>query len=247
MPVLRNLGVLRPLSVLCLVTNRFWKKLPVVTLNLRLYETQQEEKFKPISRYPIPYKKDLPFDIVELMEEIENKRGFLPNIFKMLSYRPLEFRAFFAYYNIIFNKETGQLSKADKELIIVVISLASRCPYSVVVHSAQYRVYSKNPVLADQVCVNWRKSDLPAREKAMLEFALAVSRADDITDDHFRKLEVHGFNREDAWDIATISAFYAMSNCLANFVSLVPNKEFYLMGRTSDVKDIKSDPAAPKV
>lgn len=98
-----------------------------------------------------------------------------------------------------------------------------------------------------QVCVNWRKSDLPAREKAMLEFALAISRADDITDDHFRKLEVHGFNREDAWDIATISAFYAMSNCLANFVSLVPNKEFYLMGRTSDVKDIKSDSAAPKV
>ncbi|XP_059869359.1 uncharacterized protein [Delphinus delphis] len=102
-------------------------------------------------------------------------------------------------------------------------------------------------VWIQQVCVNWRKSDLPAWEKAMLEFALAISRADDITDDHFKKLEVHGFNQEDAWDIAAISAFYAMSNCLAHFVSLVPNKEFYLMGRTNDVKDIRSEPAAPKV
>nr|XP_059869360.1 uncharacterized protein LOC132426587 isoform X2 [Delphinus delphis] len=102
-------------------------------------------------------------------------------------------------------------------------------------------------LLPGKVCVNWRKSDLPAWEKAMLEFALAISRADDITDDHFKKLEVHGFNQEDAWDIAAISAFYAMSNCLAHFVSLVPNKEFYLMGRTNDVKDIRSEPAAPKV
>ncbi|XP_053424455.1 uncharacterized protein LOC128569858 [Nycticebus coucang] len=246
MSVLRGLGVLRPLS-LHLVTNRFWKKLPMVTLNLRPYETQQEEKSKAISRYPIPYKKDLPFDIVELMEEIEKKTGFLPNVFKVLSYRPLEFRAFFAYYNAICNKETGQLSRADKELIIVVTSLADRCPYNVVVHSARYRVYSKDPVLSDQVCVNWRKSDLPAREKAMLEFALAVSRADDITDDHFKKLEVHGFNQEDAWDIATISAFYAMCNRLAQFVNLIPNKEFYMMGRTSDVKDVKSELTAPKI
>ena len=173
--------------------------------------------------------------------------GFLPNVFKVLSHRPLEFRAFFAYYNVICNKKTGQLSRADKELIILVTSLANRCSYSVVVHSARYRVFSKNPVLSDQVCINWRKSDLPAREKAMLEFALAISQADDITDDHFKKLEVRGFNQEDAWDIAAISAFYAMSNRLAHFVNLVPNKEFYLMGRTNDVKDIRSEPAAPEI
>ncbi|OWK01238.1 hypothetical protein Celaphus_00018446, partial [Cervus elaphus hippelaphus] len=118
-------------SPLRLVTNRFWKKLPLVTLNLRLYESQQqEEKCKPISRYPT---------------------GFLPNVFKVFSHRPLEFRAFFAYYNIICNKKTGQLSRADKELIILVTSLANRCSYSVVVHSAQYRVFSKNPVLSDQL------------------------------------------------------------------------------------------------
>ncbi|XP_047379949.1 uncharacterized protein LOC124964073 [Sciurus carolinensis] len=247
MSVLRQLGALRQPSFLHLVTSRLWNKLPVVTLNFRLFEAHQEEKSKPISRYPIPYKKDLPFDIVELMEEIEKKTGFLPNVFKVLSYRPLEFRAFFAYYNAIYNKATGQLSRADKELIIVVTSLVDRSLYHVVVHSAWYRVYSKNPVLSDQVCVNWRKSDLPAREKAMLEFALAVSRADDITDDHFKKLEVYGFSREDAWDIAAISSFYAMANRLAHFIKLIPNKEFYLMGRTSDVKDMESELAAPKV
>ena len=143
MSVLCRLGVVQPESLLHLVTNKFWKKLPLVTLNLRLYEfQQQEEKSKPISRYPIPYKKDLPFDILELMEEIEKKTGFLPNVFKVLSHRPLEFRAFFAYYNVICNKKTGQLSRADKELIILVTSLGNRCSYSVVVHSAWYRVFS---------------------------------------------------------------------------------------------------------
>ncbi|TKC41705.1 hypothetical protein EI555_005006, partial [Monodon monoceros] len=152
---------------------------------------------------------------------------FYQMYFKVLSHRPLEFRAFFADYNAICNKETGQLCQADKELIIVVTSLANRCSYSVVVHTAWYRVFSKKP--------------------AMLEFALAISRADDITDDHFKKFEVHGFNQEDAWDIAAISAFYAMSNRLAHFINLVPNKEFYLMGRSNDVKDIRSERAAPKV
>ncbi|XP_007945186.1 uncharacterized protein LOC103202164 [Orycteropus afer afer] len=227
-------------ALLRLVTSRFWKE-------LRLCEIHQEEASPSICRYPIPYKKDLPFDIVELMEEIEKKAGFLPNLFKVLSYRPLEFRAFFSYYNAICNKETGHLSRADKELIILVTSIANRCLYSVVVHSALYRVYSKNPVLSDQVCVDWRKSDLPARDKAMLEFALAVSQADDITDEHFKKLEGHGFDRDDAWDIAAIAAFYAMSNRLAHFVSLVPNKQFYLLGRSSHIPDSKSEPAAPRV
>ncbi|XP_057647172.1 uncharacterized protein LOC130888268 [Chionomys nivalis] len=217
-----------------------------MTLNSYPFKDEKEENSKPIGRYPIPYKKDLPFDIVELMEEMERKTGFLPNVFKVLSYRPLEFRAFFAYYNAIYNKETGRLSKADKELIIVVTSLGDKCLYSVVVHSAMYRVYSKNPGLSDQVCINWRKSDLPAREKAMIEFALAVSQADDITDDHFKKLEMHGFSREDAWDIATITAFYAMANRLVHFIDIIPNKGYYSLGRDKDAKQIENELTAPK-
>ncbi|XP_048192992.1 uncharacterized protein LOC125344496 isoform X1 [Perognathus longimembris pacificus] len=245
MSMLRLLGVLRQQTLLGLLRSRIGKKLPEMTLNVRLYWDQKEKRFQPIGRYPIPYKKDLPFDMVELMEEVEKTIGFLPNTFKVLSYRPVEFRAFFAYYNAIINKETGKLSRADKELIIVVTSLANNCLYSVIVHSAKHRVFSKDPELSDQVCVNWRKSNLPAREKAMLEFALAVSQGDDITDDHFTKLEVHGFNREDAWDIASISAFYAMVNRFVNFVNLIPNKEFYSMGRTSDSNDIMSDLTGP--
>ncbi|XP_036597432.1 uncharacterized protein LOC118834094 [Trichosurus vulpecula] len=197
-------------------------------------DTQPEEPAKPIGRYPIPYKKELPFDIVELMEEVEKKTGFLPNVFKALAHRPGEFRAFFAYYNAIINKETGHLSKADKELIIVATSVSNRCPYCVVAHSALHRIYSKNAILADQVIVNWRKAELSPRELAMLEFALAVSRADDITEDHFKKLELHGFDREDAWDIASISAFFCMSNRISHFIDLMPNKEFYSLGRKND-------------
>ncbi|XP_023353101.1 uncharacterized protein LOC100930244 [Sarcophilus harrisii] len=197
-------------------------------------ETPSEEATKAISRYPVPYKKDLPFDIVELMEEVEKKTGFLPNVFKVLAHRPGEFRAFFAYYNAIINKETGHLSKADKELIIVATSVSNRCPYCVIAHSALHRIYSKNAILADQVIVNWKKADLSPRELAMLEFALAVSRADDITEEHFKKLELQGFDREDAWDIASISAFFSMSNRIAHFIDLIPNKEFYSLGRTND-------------
>ncbi|XP_044516846.1 uncharacterized protein LOC123234900 [Gracilinanus agilis] len=197
-------------------------------------DAQPEELRKPIGRYPIPYKKELPFDIVELMEEIEKKTGFLPNIFKVLAHRPGEFRAFFAYYNAIINKETGHLSKADKELIIVATSVSNRCPYCVIAHSALHRIYSKNAVLADQVSINWKKAELSPRELAMLEFALAVSRADDITEEHFKKLELHGFDREDAWDIASISAFFCMSNRIAHFIDLMPNKEFYSLGRAND-------------
>ncbi|XP_043833551.1 uncharacterized protein LOC122735819 [Dromiciops gliroides] len=198
-----------------------------------LNDTQPEESKKPIGRYPVPYKKELPFDIVELMEEVEKKTGFLPNIFKVLAHRPGEFRAFFAYYNAIINKETGRLSKADKELIIVATSASNRCPYCVIAHSAVHRIYSKNDILADQVIVNWKKADLSPRELAMLEFALAVSRADDITEEHFKKLELQGFDREDAWDIASISAFFCMSNRIAHFIDLIPNKEFYSLGRTN--------------
>uniref|UniRef100_A0A8B9YW55 Carboxymuconolactone decarboxylase-like domain-containing protein n=1 Tax=Buteo japonicus TaxID=224669 RepID=A0A8B9YW55_9AVES len=126
----------------------------------------------------------------------------------------------------------GRLSKADKELIIVATSAVNRCPYCVVAHGALHRIYSKQPALADQVIVNWKLADLSDRDLAMLEFALAVCRADNITEEHFQKLERHGFDREDAWDIGMISAFFAMSNRIAHYINLRPNKEFYTMGRT---------------
>ncbi|XP_065517834.1 uncharacterized protein LOC136004848 [Lathamus discolor] len=195
------------------------------------YGTKEENTARSVGRYPVPNKKDMPYDIVELMEEVERKIGFLPNVFKAMSHRPAEFRAFFAYYNTIMNKDTGRLSKADKELIIVATSVVNRCPYCVIAHGALHRIYSKQPTLADQVTVNWQLADLSDRDLAMLEFALAVCRADNITEEHFQKLERHGFDREDAWDIGMISAFFAMSNRIAHYIDLHPNKEFYTMGR----------------
>uniref|UniRef100_A0A8B9G938 Carboxymuconolactone decarboxylase-like domain-containing protein n=1 Tax=Amazona collaria TaxID=241587 RepID=A0A8B9G938_9PSIT len=195
------------------------------------YNTKEEDTARSVGRYPVPNKKDMPYDIMELMEEIERKTGFLPNVFKAMSHRPAEFRAFFAYYNTIMNKDTGRLSKADKELIIVATSVVNRCPYCVIAHGALHRLYSKQPTLADQVTVNWQLADLSDRDLAMLEFALAVCRADTITEEHFQKLERHGFDREDAWDIGMISAFFAMSNRIAHYIDLRPNKEFYTMGR----------------
>ncbi|KAG9347194.1 hypothetical protein JZ751_006121 [Albula glossodonta] len=190
-----------------------------------------------ISRYPIPYKKDLPYDIVELMVEVETKGGFLPNVFKVLSHRPSEFRAFFAYYNALMNKETGALTKADRELIVVATSIHNHCLYCVVSHSALHRIYSKNPTLADQVTVNYESAQLNPRERAMLDFALAICRSDTITDAHFQELEAHGFDREDAWDIAAIASFFAMSNRLAHLTDMRPNTEFYSMGRVPREKD----------
>ncbi|XP_015200804.2 uncharacterized protein [Lepisosteus oculatus] len=192
---------------------------------------------KSIGRYPIPYKKDLPYDIVELMEEVETKSGFLPNVFKVLSHRPAEFRAFFAYYNALMNKETGHLTKEDRELIVVATSINNRCLYCVISHSALHRIYSKNPTLADQVIVNYEMAELQARERVMLDFALAVSRCDNITEEHFQNLEDHGFDREDAWDIAAIAAFFSMSNRIAHFTDMHPNYEFYSMGRMPREKD----------
>lgn len=199
-----------------------------------------------ISRYPVPYKKDLPYDIVELMDEVESKGGFLPNVFKVLSHRPAEFRAFFAYYNELMNKETGRLTKADREMIVVATSSHNKCLYCVVSHSALHRIYSKKPTLSDQVTVNYENAELSPRERAMLDFAMAVCRSDTITEQHFQSLEEVGFDREDAWDIAAIAAFFAMSNRLAHLTDMRPNVEFYNMGRvprdkSKDVGQVKKE------
>lgn len=201
---------------------------PAGSAGLRRFSSEPPEK---ISRFPVPYRKDLPFDIVELMEEVESKGGFLPNVFKVLSHRPAEFRAFFAYYNELMNKETGNLTKADRELIVVATSIHNKCLYCVVSHGALHRIYSKNPTLSDQVVINYESAELGARERAMLDFAMAVCRSDTITEQHFRPLEEAGFDREDAWDIAAIAAFFAMSNRLAHLTDMRPNQEFYNMGR----------------
>ncbi|XP_034454145.1 uncharacterized protein si:ch211-175m2.5 [Hippoglossus hippoglossus] len=184
-----------------------------------------------ISRYPVPNKKDLPYDIVELMEEVESKGGFLPNVFKVLSHRPAEFRAFFAYYNELMNNETGSLTKADRELIVVTTSIHNKCLYCVVSHSALHRIFSKKPTLSDQVITNYENAELEPRERAMVDFAMAVCRSDTITEQHFQSLEEVGFDREDVWDIAAIAAFFAMSNRLAHLTDMRPNPEFYNMGR----------------
>ncbi|XP_043112399.1 uncharacterized protein si:ch211-175m2.5 [Puntigrus tetrazona] len=184
-----------------------------------------------ISRYPVPNRKNLPFDIVELMEEVEQKGGFLPNVFKALAHRPAEFRAFFSYYNALMNKESGGLTKADRELIVVATSAHNHCLYCVVSHSALHRIYSKKPMLADQVAVNYRVAELSGREKAMLDFALTVCRSETVTEEHLGTLEAHGFDREDIWDIAAIAAFFALSNRMAHLTDMRPNTEFYNMGR----------------
>ncbi|KAM6980835.1 uncharacterized protein FYW47_000601 [Aplochiton taeniatus] len=211
-----------------------WRKKPALTgavlpITRRLFSSDGPPE--KISRYPVPKIKDLPYDIVELMEEVESKGGFLPNVFKVLAHRPAEFRAFFAYYNELMNKETGRLTKADRELIVVATSMYNHCLYCVVSHSALHRIYSKKPSLADQVIVNYENADLSPRERAMLDFALAVCRSHTINDRHFLSLEEVGLDREDAWDIGAIAAFFAMSNRLAHLTDMRPNTEFYNLGR----------------
>ncbi|XP_066506088.1 uncharacterized protein si:ch211-175m2.5 [Hoplias malabaricus] len=214
-----------------------------IPYSLRLYSSTEEEERKDdrISRYPVPHKKSLPYDIVELMEEVEAKGGFLPNVFKVLAYRPEEFRAFFSYYNALMNKETGGLSKADRELIVVATSAHNHCLYCVVSHSALHRIYSKKPTLADQVTVNYQVADLSERERVMLDFVLCVCRSETVTDKHLSALEAVGFDREDIWDIASIAAFFAMSNRLAHLTDMRPNTEFYNMGRVPRDKRTKPE------
>lgn len=185
----------------------------------------------PISRYPVPELKDLPDDIRERMLQVQDKAGFIPNVFLALAHRPDEFRAFVAYHDALLLRESG-LSKGEKEMIIVATSAVNRCLYCVVAHGAILRVYEKNPLIADQVATNHRKADITPRQKAMLDFALKVClKADEIGDPDFDLLKSHGFSEEDIWDIGAITALFGLSNRMANLATMRPNDEFYLMGR----------------
>ncbi len=190
----------------------------------------------PISRYPVPALENLPEDIRTKIVAVQEKAGFVPNVFLTLAHRPDEFRAFFAYHDALLLRESG-LSKADKEMIIVTTSGANRCLYCVVAHGAILRIYEKNPLIADQVAVNHRKADLTPRRRAMLDFAMKVCNAShEIGEADFASLREHGFSDEDAWDIAGITAFFGLSNRMANAISMRPNDEFYLMGRVPKSK-----------
>jgi len=185
-----------------------------------------------ISRYPVPRLEALPDDIRERILAVQEKAGFVPNVFVALAHRPAEWRAFFAYHDALMDKESGSLTKADREMIVTVTSAQNHCLYCIVAHGALVRVYSKNPLLADQIAANHRKADLPMRQKAMLDFAVKVSNASDRVDDaDYATLHAHGFDDEDIWDIAAISAFFGLSNRIANVTGMRPNDEFYLLGR----------------
>ena len=185
----------------------------------------------PISRFPVPELKDIPEDIRARILAVQEKSGFVPNVFLALAHRPDEFRAFFAYHDALMEKEGG-LTKAEREMIVVATSNANQCQYCVVAHGAILRIRAKNPLVADQVAVNYRKADITPKQKAMLDFAMKVClRSGEINDDDFETLRGHGFTDEDIWDIGAISAFFGLSNRMANMTNMRPNDEFYLLGR----------------
>jgi uncharacterized peroxidase-related enzyme len=191
----------------------------------------------PISRYPVPTLEHLPEDIRARILEVQAKAGFVPNVFLALAHRPAEWRAFVAYHDALMLKEGGHLSKGDREMIVVATSAANECLYCVVAHGAILRVYEKKPLVADQVAINWRKADITPRQRAMLAFALKVCQhSHEVNEADFAALREHGFDDEDAWDIAAITAFFGMSNRLANATGMKPNDEFYLMGRVPRAK-----------
>ena len=185
----------------------------------------------PVSRFPVPDLKDLQAEVRARILAVQEKSGFVPNVFLALAHRPAEFRAFFDYHDALMEKEGG-LSKAEREMIVVATSGANRCQYCVVAHGAILRIRARNPLIADQVAVNYRKADLTPRERAMLDFAMQVALdSGSVGEADFQGLRGAGFGDEEIWDIAAIAAFFAMSNRLANVASMRPNDEFYLMGR----------------
>lgn len=185
-----------------------------------------------ISKFPVPELNDLPEDIRSVIIAVQEKAGFVPNVFLALAHRPAEFRAFFAYHDALMLKETGSLSKADREMIVTATSAKNHCLYCVVAHGALLRIYAKNPLVADQVAVNHLKADISPRQSAMLDFAIKVCLVSaEVTEDDYVTLRKHGFDDEDIWDITAITAFFGLSNRMANVISMRPNTEFYAMGR----------------
>ncbi|MEZ5797574.1 MAG: peroxidase-related enzyme [Paracoccaceae bacterium] len=184
-----------------------------------------------ISRFAVPKIDDMPQDIRDRILAVQEKSGFVPNVFLTLAHRPDEFRAFFAYHDALMDKP-GNLTKAEREMIVVATSSANQCQYCVVAHGAILRIRAKNPLIADQVAINYRKADITPRQKAMIDFGMKVSaRAYEVDDADMAALKDHGFTKEDIWDIAAIAAFFGMSNRLANVTSMRPNDEFYNLGR----------------
>jgi uncharacterized peroxidase-related enzyme len=192
------------------------------------------------SRYPPPDLKDVPEDIRAKILQVQEKAGFVPNVFLAFARRPAEWRAFFAYHDALMAPEEDAimdrtLSKGDREMIVTTTSATNNCLYCVVAHGALLRIYEKKPLVADQVAVNWRKADIAPRQAAMLEFAMKICLQSDAVAD-FAALHRHGFTDEDIWDIAAITAFFGLSNRMASFAGMMPNPEFYLMGRVPKAK-----------
>lgn len=191
-----------------------------------------------MNRYPTPEIKDLPKDIVDKIMEVQEKASFVPQVFLSLARRPAEWRAFFAYHDALMLKEDSNLTKGDREMIVTTTSAANHCLYCVVAHGAILRIYEKKPLIADQVAINYRKADISVRQRAMLDFAMKVClNSYEINEADFTVLHAHGFNDEDIWDIASITAFFGMSNRIANFSGMLPNAEFYAMGRIPKEKN----------
>ena len=193
------------------------------------------------TRFPAPDLNDLPEDIKAKVLEVQDKAGFVPNVFLAFARRPAEWRAFFAYHDALMLPEsagrTSGLTKGDREMIVTATSAANNCLYCVVAHGAILRIYEKQPLVADQVAVNHRKAEISPRQRAMLDFAMKVCLdAQSVEGSDFETLHAHGFNDEDAWDIAAITAFFGLSNRMANFAGMMPNPEFYLMGRVPKAK-----------
>jgi len=183
------------------------------------------------NRFPAPAIEKLPEDIRTRLLAVQEKSGFVPNVFLTLAYRPDEFRAFFAYHDALMDKDGG-LSKAEREMIVVATSSANQCQYCVIAHGAILRIRAKNPLIADQIAVNYRKADITPRQRAMLDFAMKVAiEAHKVSEADFAALGGHGFGNDDIWDIAAIAAFFALSNRMANVTGMRPNDEFYMLGR----------------
>ncbi|MBK7261067.1 MAG: peroxidase-related enzyme [Rubrivivax sp.] len=191
----------------------------------------------PISRWPVPDLNSLPDDMKTRILDVQSKTGFVPNVFLALAHRPAEWRAFMAYHDALLVKNTGSLTKGEREMIITATSAVNHCLYCVVAHGAILRIYEKKPLIADQVAVNHRKADIPPRQRAMLDFAMKVcTTSHEVEEADFEALRPHGFSDDDIWDIAAITAFFGLSNRLANVSGMRPNDEFYLMGRVPKVK-----------